>query len=118
MIARLHQGNLGGSSPSLRQRDFDEVALGIDYAIDRLQGRIQDPVIIQEDAAILAVIGVKRQPQKSLFSVEIHLLPSSPISSAILPFSIRKTVVPVNRILRPEAAGNVQTGGSLKAEPV
>src|SRR5207245_4637250 len=43
---------------------------------------------------------------------------SRPISSAILPFSIRRTVVPVNRIFRPVAAGNDPMRKSLKAGPV
>src|ERR1700730_12469312 len=43
---------------------------------------------------------------------------SSPISSAILPFSIRSTVVPANRIVRPLASGNAPTRKSLKAGPV
>jgi hypothetical protein len=43
---------------------------------------------------------------------------SRPISSAILPFSTRSTVVPVNRIFRPDAAGREPTRKSLKAAPV
>src|SRR5215469_10094876 len=35
---------------------------------------------------------------------------SRPTSSAILPFSTRSTVVPVNRILRPDAAGRAEGG--------
>src|ERR1700752_241051 len=43
---------------------------------------------------------------------------SRPTSSAILPFSTRSTVVPVNRILRPDAAGREPIRKSSKAGPV
>ena len=43
---------------------------------------------------------------------------SRPISSVIFPFSIRSTVVPVNRIFLPVAAGKDPTRKSLKARPV
>ena len=43
---------------------------------------------------------------------------SRPISSAILPFSTRSTVVPVNCIFRPDAAGSEPTRKSLNAGPV
>src|SRR5579859_732764 len=43
---------------------------------------------------------------------------SKPISSTILPFSIRSTVVPVNRIFRPVEALNDPMRKSLKAGPV
>src|SRR5215472_15437997 len=43
---------------------------------------------------------------------------SRPTSSAILPFSTRTTVVPVNRILRPDAAGREPIRKSLNAGPV
>ena len=43
---------------------------------------------------------------------------SSPISSAILPFSTRSTVVPVKCIFRPDAAGSEPARKSPKAGPV
>jgi hypothetical protein len=43
---------------------------------------------------------------------------SRPISSAIVPFSIRSTVIPVNRIFRSVAVGKDPIRKSLKAGPV
>src|SRR5215470_10142324 len=42
---------------------------------------------------------------------------SSPISSAILPFSTRSTVVPVKCIFRPDAGGSEPARKSLKSRP-
>ena len=62
--------------------------------------------LLSPTPAVSMLSATINQTARSRPSCVSAVTPSSrPISSLILPFSTRSTVVPVNRIVRPEAAG-------------
>src|SRR6516225_12407746 len=87
--------------------------------VDRLQVDHQTPLTAETRAEDDPRPDHSRQAAFKRPSCWSAVTPSSrPTSSAILPFSTRSTVVPVNRILRPDAAGREPIRKSLNAGPV
>src|SRR5580692_4495794 len=87
--------------------------------VDCLRVGHQTPLTAETRPRTIAGPAHSRQAAFKRPSCWRAVTPSSrPTSSAILPFSTRSTVVPVNRILRPDAAGREPMRKSLNAGPV